>query len=287
MKLNEIIIRDPFILSDVVTKKYYMYGTTNHYDGLGFYCYVSENLEEWLGPYKVFTPPKDFWGKKDFWAPEAHIYRGEYYMFATFKNDNMCRGCQILHSLSPLGPFEVHSKIITPSDWECLDGTLYVNQENKPYMIFCHEWLQINDGTICAIELSDDLKTAIGEVKLLFHGSDAKWSYNKPIWCDHFVNVTDGPFVYQKNNINALLWSTYGKDGYVIGVAYPKYSFVENDYIQEEKPLPIISGGHGMIFTTFDGKDKLVVHVDNDNGGHEHPSIVPLIIKNGKIGIEI
>ena len=48
MKLNEIIIRDPFILSDVVTKKYYMYGTTNHYDGLGFYCYVSENLEEWL-----------------------------------------------------------------------------------------------------------------------------------------------------------------------------------------------------------------------------------------------
>lgn len=41
MKLNEIIIRDPFILSDVVTKKYYMYGTTNHYDGLGFYCYVS------------------------------------------------------------------------------------------------------------------------------------------------------------------------------------------------------------------------------------------------------
>ena len=158
MKLNEIYIRDPFVLADPNSKMYYLYGTTPSYEGQGFYCFKSQDLVDWSGPIKVFTPPSDFWGTKDFWAPEVHMYRGEYYMFATFKGDNTCRGTQILHATSPEGPFNVHSDIITPSDWECLDGTFYVNETGSPYMIFCHEWLQINDGTICALELSDILK---------------------------------------------------------------------------------------------------------------------------------
>lgn len=34
--------------------------------------------------------------------------------------------------MDPLGPFIPHSeKQITPKDWECIDGTLYVNLEGK------------------------------------------------------------------------------------------------------------------------------------------------------------
>lgn len=29
-------------------------------------------------------------------------------------------------------------------------------------MVFCHEWLQVGDGQICAIPMSDDLGEAIG-----------------------------------------------------------------------------------------------------------------------------
>lgn len=286
MKLSEINVRDPFILSDIATKTYYLYGTMPFYDGIGFYCYTSKDLDSWSGPFKVFTPKKNFWGTKEYWAPEVHIYHGQYYMFASFKGDGYARSTQILCSSSPMGPFHVHSNIVTPKDWECLDGTLYVDKSNNPYMIFCHEWLQIDDGTICAVPLSDDLKDAVGDPVTLFKGSDAKWSEH-PNWSKKPVHVTDGPFVYEKNNVHILLWSTYGKDSYKIGIAHPQDSFVKSGYIQEEKSLPIQSGGHGMIFTSFEDKDYLVVHVNNEEHGKEYPIIIPISFHNGKCEVSV
>ncbi len=279
MKLNEIYIRDPFVLADPNSKMYYLYGTTPSYEGQGFYCFKSQDLVDWSGPIKVFTPPSDFWGTKDFWAPEVHMYRGEYYMFATFKGDNTCRGTQILHATSPEGPFNVHSDIITPSDWECLDGTFYVNETGSPYMIFCHEWLQINDGTICALELSENLKHRLGDPITLFKASDASWS-KKPSWHEKDIYVTDGPFVFEREGKKFLLWSSYNETEYLIGVARPAKSFIDSHYIQANHPLAITSAGHGMIFTTFAGKDKLIVHVDNEKGGKEHPALFDIKIVN-------
>ena len=72
-------------------------------------------------------------------------------MFVSFKNETECRGTQILKANSPFGPFELHSDgPVTPRDWECLDGTLWV-EDGTPYMIFCHEWAQIVDGEMCAL----------------------------------------------------------------------------------------------------------------------------------------
>lgn len=282
MKLSDIKIRDPFILADSQTKQYYLYGTTPYYQGIGFYCFTSSDLVSWEGPFKVFTPPSDFWGTEDYWAPEVHHHLGVYYMFASFKGVDHVRSTLILASDSPKGPFHLHSSLLTPEDWECLDGTLYLDEKKRPYMIFCHEWLQINDGTICAVPLSQNLKEAIGDPVVLFHGSDAKWS-EQPSWADRpHVHVTDGPYVIESDGIHALLWSSYGKDGYRIGVAYPKDSFVSPDYIQEESALPIQSGGHGMIFRSFDEQSYLVVHVNNEAHGKEYPKIVPVRFLNGK-----
>lgn len=45
-----------------------------------------------------------------------------------------------LRSDSLLGPFVPHGgKELTPEEWECLDGTLYVSPDGKPYLVFCHE----------------------------------------------------------------------------------------------------------------------------------------------------
>ena len=43
-------------------------------------------------------------------------------------------------------------------------------------MVFCHEWLQVGDGQICAIPMSDDLGEAIGDPVILFRASDGKWN---------------------------------------------------------------------------------------------------------------
>ncbi len=69
---------------------------------------------------------------------------------------------------------------ITPKDWECIDGTFYVSPDGKPYMVFVHEWVQISDGSICAVELSRDLREAVSDPVTLFHASEAA-GWVKPI----------------------------------------------------------------------------------------------------------
>ena len=171
MKREEINIRDPFVLTR--NGQYYLYGTrgaTCWGPADGFDVYVSRDLENWDGPFECFHNDGTFWADRNYWAPEVHEYHGKLYMLASFKREDLCRGTAILTADDPLGPFVPHSDgRVTPSNWECLDGTLYVSPDDKPYLVFAHEWVQVGDGEICAMPLSDDLSRAIGEPKLLFH----------------------------------------------------------------------------------------------------------------------
>ena len=52
----------------------------------------------------------------------------------------------------PEGPFApISGGPVTPPEWECLDGTLYLSGEGRPYLVFCHEWLQVENGEMCAL----------------------------------------------------------------------------------------------------------------------------------------
>ena len=139
--LDKIHLRDPFILPVNEEGKYYLYGTGWRLpNGPGFMVYTSNDLEIWEGPYPAFRRPAEFWSDRDYWAPEVHRYKGKYYMFASFKAKNVCRGTQILICDTPSGPFRpISDGPVTPKDWECLDGTLFVDETGKPWMVFCHE----------------------------------------------------------------------------------------------------------------------------------------------------
>lgn len=284
MKLNEITIRDPFILSDKKSNRYYLYGTTSQFDGLGFYCYTSNDLHEWDGPYKVFSPHEDFWGKHSFWAPEVNEINGEYYLTATFKSDCHHRSCQILKANSPLGPFEVYSDILTPNDWESLDGTLYF-EDDKAYLIFVHEWTQIVDGEICIVELSNDLKKTIGKPITLFKASSASWAQH-PNWSKEEIYVADGPFVLNKDGKHPfLMWSSYLKNQYDIGYSIPLEDIKNPKYYHSDKPLPVKDAGHGMVFNDFNGNSYLVLHEDNSVADSEHPVLIPVKINEKSLEI--
>lgn len=157
---------NPFILPE--NDWYYLYGTTdvNPWEGkaTGFDVYRGRDLENWEGPFPAFRPCGDFWADENFWAPEVHVYQNGYCLFASFKTRGKPRRIQILRAAKPLGPFAPYSSAeLAPSGWECLDGTLYVDENGVPYMVFCHEWLQVSDGEICAVRLAPDLKAADGE----------------------------------------------------------------------------------------------------------------------------
>ena len=158
MKTSDIQIRDPFIYLDQKEKTYYMFGTTDHdcwySPGQGFDCYRSKDLEEWDGPIPAFRPSSQFWGKENFWAPEVHKFNEKFYMFASFKAEKRYRGTQILIADDVIGPYiPLTADPITPKDWQCLDGTLYVDEDGNPWIVFCHEWVQIHNGAICAMRL--------------------------------------------------------------------------------------------------------------------------------------
>ena len=136
MKNCDINIRDPFVL--VYEGKYYMYGTRAKDFGIktnGFDVYVGDDLENWSEPKEVFNSSKWEMNTAVNWAPEVHLFNGSFYMFATFTKPNGLRGTYILKSDMPDGEFKPHSDgAITPLEWECLDGTLYI-ENGKPYSI--------------------------------------------------------------------------------------------------------------------------------------------------------
>lgn len=279
---NEIQIRDPFILPIAETKTYYLFGTTgpNCWTGpqTGFDFYRSPDLEHWEGPFPAFRPAPDFWADQNFWAPEVHPYRGAFYMFASFKAEGVQRGTQILKADSVEGPYLPHSDgPVTPRDWDCLDGTLFIDDEGQPWMVFCHEWAQIGDGTVCAVRLSPELDRAVGEPILLFHASEAPWVIDlNEMWPETHGFCTDGPFMHRAaDGTLFMLWASMGKKGYGQALARSESGKITGPWIQNAEPLFGDDGGHGMIFRTFEGELRLSLHLPNDTP-NERPHFLPL-----------
>ncbi len=264
MTLEDIRIRDPFFLKDENT--YYLYGSTDKNTwqgkGTGFDYYKSRDLKNYLGPYPAFRPPEGFWADENFWAPEVWEYRGGYYLIAAFKKGGMNRGVQILYADSPGGPFlPFFNKPHTPKDWACLDGTLYF-ERGVPYLIFCHEWTQISDGAICAVPLSEDLSVVAGKPFVLFHASSSAWT-REHFEFGHRGYVTDGPFLFNSNKGLHMIWSSFSKEGYAIGVSYSPSGLL-GEWVHADVPLYHKDGGHGMIFRGIKNELLLAMHSPNE-----------------------
>jgi len=276
MNLTDIQIRDPYILTDKENNCYYLFGTTDKdawNEGISFQGYRSNDLIEFDGPFTLFENSPDFWAEKNFWAPEVHAYKGKYYMFASFFSEEKRRGTQILVSDTPLGRYKpISSGAVTPAGWECLDGTLYVDREGAPWIVFCHEWLQVTDGEICCMKLAEDLTHAVSEPKVLFSASQSGWA--RPVNAEG-VYVTDGPFIYTtKTGRVLLLWSSFVNNKYAIGIARAVKNQIDGPY---EHPGCLYEGdgGHGMVFEDLNGKLYLSVHKPNDTP-NERLLLLPL-----------
>lgn len=272
LRLTDIRMRDACILTDTANQCYYIVSST--YKGVRLY--TSKDLLSWSGPCVVFRIPDNFWPGIDIrgiWAPELHRYRDKYYLFLTFNTDTplseqwrdwmprVVRGSQILVGDSPYGPFKpFQNRSTLPPDMMTLDGTLW-EEDGVPHMVFCHEWVQIKDGTIDYVRLKDDLSATEGDPKRLFDGSDAPWSKKSE---EYGCHVTDGPFLYKsKSGKLFMIWSSGGAHGYTTGVAISDSGRLKGPWRQQTEPIFEADGGHGMIFKRLDGQLMLVLHQPN------------------------
>ena len=293
--ISDIHIRDPYILADTKNKMYYMYRSSSIRNDQGknfggVEVFKSKDLKNWEGPIRTFTVPENNWITGAVWAPEVHAYKGKYYLFATLNSDikwkksrkgwpdYLFRGTQIFYSNSPEGPFLPFDLVPqTPMDRMALDGTLWV-EDGVPYMIYCHEWVQVADGTMELVQLTKDLSAPVGKSQTLFCASAADWSTGSISMASLPISyVTDGCFLYRtKTGKLLMIWSSFMNGEYAIGIAESTTGKVTGPWKQQTTPLFNKNGGHGMIFKSFDNKLYITFHGPNNPGGAERAHIYEL-----------
>ena len=286
--LNEISMSDPYILADDATKTYYLTSS-------GGCIYKSKDLKTWTGPYGAYNVTGTWMEGINFVAAaEIHHINGKYYYAATFgdrkelvdvipRRYNIYRHqTMILLSDKAEGPYKHFNPDpnydYLPHNWDIIDGTIWY-ENGIPYFVFVREWLQTIDGTMEYVKLAPDLSKTISEPIVLFRASEAPWALEMvgneemtfglklPGW------VTDGPELFRtKTGKLGMLWSSWGAGRYLQGVAYSESGTIDGPWIQEEKPLVGNNSGHGMMFTTFEGKRLFVIH-HAEEGGPRKPQL--------------
>lgn len=300
--LDSLTISDPFILADDATGMYYLTGS-------GGNLWKSADLKTWEGPYNYIGIDTTSWigSQPMVWAPELHKYKDRYYCIATFTNTQLIvdtvpgrydvqrRSPHILVSDKPEGPYyPISNSPYLPEKWSTLDGTIWV-EDGKPYLVFCHDWMQVVDGVIKYIELAPDLSASVGEPVTMFKASDAPWpremrsigelTYGMSL--DGYV--TDGPFLFRTgSNRLGMLWSSWSDNRYAQGVAYSVSGKLCGPWIQADKPLNPDNSGHAMLFRTFDGKIIIVMHsqsLDTENPGPRKPVLFEADLSGNELKI--
>ncbi len=284
-RLADIPIRDPFILPHGATGTYCLYAANDPRlsgaEGAGVMMYRSRDLVRWEPPILVFRVPEGGWADPtgDPWAPEVHEHRGRFTLFVTLHDpqrffarspqslrDQPVRSTTIAVADTPEGPFRLLKPDgpITPEGFMTLDGTLFVDEGGKPWMVYAHEWIQLSDGTMEALPLKDDLSDADGEPIHLFKASEASWigPTERPSGPDAFF-ITDGPQLFRTSEgILLMLWSSGENGDYVQTMARSETGLLQGPWKQLD-PLVRADSGHGMIFRTFEGALMMVLHSPN------------------------
>lgn len=240
---------DPFIM--LYNNTYYAYGTAAA-DGIE--VYTSDDLKTWK--YKGLALHKDaVWGDHSFWAPEVYAIKGKFYMYYTAESQ-IC----VATSESPTGPFVQEWKIPMIADEKCIDNSLFIDDNGKPYLFFD----RFNDGlNVWVAELEDDLMTLKKEtMRPCIHVSQP--------WEEVWPRVNEGSFVMKHNGLYYMTYSANGYESpfYGVGCATatrpegPWTKYEENPLLQ--KPGTLVGVGHSAMFTDKEGKLRIVFHAHKD-----------------------
>lgn len=252
---------DPFIMLHDGT--YYAYGTEAA-DGIA--VYVSDDLLTWQAApdNRLALHKNDSWGDRWFWAPEVYAIDGKFYMYYS-ADEHIC----VATSDSPLGPFKQEVKKPMLEGEKCIDNSLFIDDDGKPYLYFD----RFNDGlNIWVAELEDDLMTIRTETMEKCINVSQEW---EEVW----PRVNEGPFVLKHGETYYMTYSanSYESPFYGIGFATaprptgPWTKYAGNPIFQ--KPGDLVGVGHSAMFTDKDGNLRITFH-SHHSETEIHPRIM-------------
>lgn len=87
---------------------------------------------------------------------------------------------------------------MTPENWNCIDGTLYVEEDGTP---LAGLQPQRSRGAMCAMPLVADLSAPAGEPEILFCADEAPWAKPFPWGKEEFgidgdMYFSDGAYLH-------------------------------------------------------------------------------------------
>ena len=279
-KLASILVPlgDPFII--LYNDTYYAYGTNA---GNGIEVFVSTDLKSWKRPEGINQGlalyKDDVWADRKFWAPEVYYVKGKFYMYYS-ADEHIC----VATSDSPLGPFKQSVQKPMIEGEKCIDNSLFIDDNGKPYLFF----VRFNDGNnIWVAELTDDLLNIKPETMHKCISVSQPW---EEVW----PRVNEGPFAIKHKGKYYLTYSanSFESPFYGIGCAiasdlmgkWKKYDW--NPILQ--KPGDLVGVGHGAIFKDKKGLLRLVFHAHKDkNTIHPRTMYITTVNFKQKNGEEI
>lgn len=234
---------------------YYIYPTTDGYDGWGGYqfsVFASEDLENWENRGKIidFKEGDVKWAKTCAWAPcTLHKNNKFYFYFCGKREDGVsCIGAAV--SENPAGPFKAADEpLVTPElvreqgieICQTIDPSVYV-EDGKAYLLF-------GNGTPVIVELSEDCISLKAETMKKIEG---------------LYDFREAVTVLKKDGIYHYTWSCddTGSENYHInyGVAKKLLGPVEYKYAILEKcpERDILGTGHHSILE--DGENYYIAY---------------------------
>lgn len=256
LESDKVPLGDPFIM--LWEGKYYAYGT---YSNDGIAVYVSDDLLTWTGNTSLALHKDEVWADRWFWAPEVYAVNGKFYMYYS-ADEHIC----VATSDSPLGPFRQEIQKPMIADEKCIDNSMFMDSDGKPYLFFD----RFNDGlNIWIAELESNLIEIKPETMKKCINVSQKW---EEVW----PRVNEGSFVLRHNDKYYMTYSanSYESPFYGVGVATasnptgPWTKYDKNPILQ--KPGSLVGIGHSAMFTDKDGKLRIVFHAHN-NSSQIHP----------------
>jgi beta-xylosidase len=258
---TRIFFGDPFIMLHDGT--YYAYGTASA-DGIE--VYTSADLTVWQPApgRRLALDRKDVWADKWFWAPEVYHVNGKFYMYYS-ADEHIC----VATGDSPLGPFRQAEQKPMIAGEKCIDNSLFIDDDGKPYLFFD----LFNDGlNIWVAEMENNLLDIKKETMQKCISVSQEW---EEVW----PRVNEGAFVVKHNGTYYMTYSanSYESPFYGIGVATathvkgPWTKYDKNPVYQKAGDL--VGTGHSAMFTDKDGKLRIVFH-SHHSRTEIHPRIM-------------
>lgn len=251
--VSKVPLGDPFIM--LHDGKYYAYGTLSEN---GIAVFVSDDLQNWSVPAGVpgglALNKADVWADRWFWAPEVYHVNGKFYMYYS-ADEHIC----VATSSSPTGPFvqEVQNPMIEGE--KCIDNSLFIDDDGKPYLFFD----RFNDGlNIWVAELEESLIDIKPETMRKCINVSQDW---EKVW----PRVNEGSFVVKHKGVYYMTYSANSYESPFYGVGFATATAVTGPWTKYEnnpilqKPGELVGVGHSAMFTDKEGKLRIVFHAHN------------------------